>query len=185
MKKERVILGIDPGTNVMGYGVIKTKGTLVKILHLDVKHFSKLKDHHTKLKHLFDSMLALIEEYLPDEVAVEAPFFGKNVQSMLKLGRAQGVIMAAAMYRDIPVMEYSPRKVKQSITGTGAASKEQVAAMMEKTFNQRLTSQFLDATDGLAVALCHHYQSQNSVAEAKSNKWNDYIKNNPGKVSGN
>jgi len=164
--------------------VIKTLGKKVKILHLDVKHFSKLKDHHTKLKHLFETTLKLVEEYLPDELAVEAPFYGKNVQSMLKLGRAQGVIMAAAMYRDIPVTEYSPRKIKQSITGSGAASKEQVATMMEKAFNQRLTTQFLDATDGLAVALCHHYQAGNPVSSQSAKNWEEYLKKNPGRISG-
>jgi crossover junction endodeoxyribonuclease RuvC len=185
VKQEKIILGIDPGTNVMGYGLIKTLGQKVKILQLDVKHFSKYKNHHTKLKYLFECTLQLVENHVPDELAVEAPFFGKNVQSMLKLGRAQGVIMAAAMYRDIPVTEYSPRKIKQSITGTGAASKEQVALMMEKIFQQRLTTQFLDATDGLAVALCHHYQSGNPRGNNSPKSWDDFIKKNPGKISGN
>lgn len=184
VKKEKIILGIDPGTNVMGYGIIKTTGQKVEILDLDVFHFNKLNEHTTKLKHIFESSLKLVEEYLPDEMAVEAPFFGKNVQSMLKLGRAQGVIMAAAMYRDVPVKEYSPRKIKQSITGKGGASKEQVAAMMEKTFNLKLESKLLDATDALAVALCHHYQSISPLSQKGSGTWDQFIKKNPGRVSG-
>lgn len=184
MKKEKIILGIDPGTNVMGFGLIKVISKTVEILHMDVVQFPKKAEHVEKLKRIFDCSLKLVEKYLPDELAVEAPFFGKNVQSMLKLGRAQGVIMAAAMYRDVPVTEYSPRKIKQSITGNGNASKQQVAIMMEKTFNHKLENKFLDASDGLAVALCHHYQSSNPILKKGGNNWSQFVKNNPGKISG-
>lgn len=182
--QEKIILGIDPGTNVMGFGAIKIVGKAIEILDLDVIHFKKGAEHIDKLKQIFDSCLKLVESYQPDEVAVEAPFFGKNVQSMLKLGRAQGVIMAAAMHRGVPVTEYSPRKIKQSITGNGSSSKEQVAIMMEKTFRKPLQNKYLDATDGLAVALCHHYQSSSVLPGKGSNNWSDFIRKNPGKISG-
>lgn len=182
--QEKIILGIDPGTNVMGFGAIKIVRKSVEILALDVIHIKKGAEHIEKLKQIFDSCLKLVETHTPDEVAVEAPFFGKNVQSMLKLGRAQGVIMAAAMHRGIPVTEYSPRKIKQSITGNGASSKEQVAVMMEKTFRQPLQSKYMDATDGLAVALCHHYQSTNPLMNKGGKSWSEFIRKNPGKISG-
>lgn len=185
VKKESIILGIDPGTNVMGFGVLRIMGKDAKVIDLGVEHFGKYPDHHTKLKHIFEASLKLVEEYLPDHLAVEAPFYGKNVQSMLKLGRAQGVVMAAAMYRDVPVAEYSPRKIKQSITGRGAASKEQLAILLEKTFQRELRQTFLDATDGLAVALCHHYQLSGLQLDSKGGSWEQFLKNNPGKISGN
>lgn len=183
MKREKVILGIDPGTNIMGYGLIKISGKQAELLQWDVRKFHKLPDHQTKLKHIFEGTLSLIEQFLPDEMAVEAPFFGKNVQSMLKLGRAQGVIMAAAMYRNIPIVEYSPRKIKQSITGKGSAAKEQVAAMIEKTFRLKLDAKYLDATDGLAVALCHHYQTSQVQVAGGGKSWKKFIADNPDRLS--
>lgn len=185
MKKEKIILGIDPGTNVLGYGIIKITGKQYELLTLGVIMLNKLPDHQAKLKSIFEKTLRLVEQYLPDEMAVEAPFFGKNVQSMLKLGRAQGVVMAAGLYRDVPIAEYSPRTIKQSVTGKGSASKEQVAAMLESIFNRPIETKFMDATDGLAVALCHHYQTSSAMPSAGGKKgWADFIKNNPDKISG-
>lgn len=186
MKGAKIILGVDPGTTIMGYGVVEISGTQALIKVWDVIALNKIKDHTLKLKQIFESTLKLIEAYQPDEMAVEAPFYGKNVQSMLKLGRAQGVVMAGALYRNIPIAEYSPRKIKQSITGNGSASKEQVALMMEKTFRCRLEHRYNDATDGLAVALCHHYQSTHRGLNGSggSQSWKNFIANNPGKVKG-
>tara|TARA_A100000164_G_scaffold163866_1_gene145375 strand:+ start:486 stop:1019 length:534 start_codon:yes stop_codon:yes gene_type:complete len=152
---EKIILGIDPGTTIMGYGLIHVHGKKFELINMGVLHLSKLKSHELKLKKIFDRTLQLIEEYKPDELAVEAPFFGKNVQSMLKLGRAQGVAMSAALHRDIPIFEYSPKKIKMSITGSGNASKEQVASMLKSLMNIKEIPKHLDATDGLAAALCH------------------------------
>jgi crossover junction endodeoxyribonuclease RuvC len=184
LRMEKIILGIDPGTQVMGYGVIRIEAKKIELLHLDSINF-KVKDSAIlRLKEIFESTLGLIEEYLPDEMAVEAPFFGKNVQSMLKLGRAQGVIMAAGLYRNIPIEEYAPRKIKQSITGKGGASKEQVYAMLEKTFQQKLKTKSLDASDGLAVALCHYYQSSNPLSGLSGKgSWDKFIRNNPDRIS--
>jgi len=180
---EKIILGIDPGTQIMGYGVIQIKAKKAELIHLDSIKF-KVKDSAIlRLKEIFESTLTLIDKYLPDEMAVEAPFFGKNVQSMLKLGRAQGVIMAAGLYRNIPIEEYAPRKIKQSITGKGAASKEQVYAMLEKTFETKLETKYFDASDGLAVALCHHYQSSNPLAGLKGkDSWDKFLRNNPDRI---
>ena len=183
-KKEYRVLGIDPGTNVMGYGLIDVKGRQITVLEQGVKMLSKMDNHQLKLKAIFEKTLGLVDHYLPDQMAVEAPFFGKNVQSMLKLGRAQGVIMAAALYRDVPIAEYSPRKIKQSITGNGNASKEQVAGMLERLFKIEIPEKYLDATDGLAAAVCHHYSLINPISDSKSNSWKEFIKNNPGKISG-
>ncbi|HAD96597.1 MAG TPA: crossover junction endodeoxyribonuclease RuvC [Cryomorphaceae bacterium] len=185
MEKEKVILGVDPGTNILGYGIIKVSGKKVEVLTLDVIMLNKIPDHAVKLKAIFEKVSNLIEQYLPDEMAVEAPFFGKNVQSMLKLGRAQGVIMAAGLNRGIPIQEYSPRKIKQSITGKGGASKEQVAGMLESILNTKIEHRYMDATDGLAVALCHHYQLSSPLGgSGKSKSWDQFIKNNPGRISG-
>lgn len=181
--QDRVILGIDPGTTIMGYGLISIKGKEVKLIALGVLHLSKLEDHGLKLKTIFEKTLALIEEYNPDDLALEAPFFGKNVQSMLKLGRAQGVAMAAGLFRQVPIFEYSPKKVKQSITGNGNASKEQVAAMLQTLLNFKETPQYLDATDGLAVALCHYFQNTNSDSKGKTHSgWKSFLSANPDKV---
>jgi crossover junction endodeoxyribonuclease RuvC len=155
----KIILGIDPGTNIMGYGVILNKDNKIELIKIDVLKLGKLSNQALKLKSIFETTLALIDEYKPDELAIEAPFFGKNIQSMLKLGRAQGVGMAAALFRDIPIFEYSPRKIKQSITGKGSASKEQVAAMLMNLLKIKEMPKYLDATDGLAVAICHYFQS--------------------------
>lgn len=178
--KETVILGIDPGTSVMGYGVIKVVGSSYSMLQFGVIHLSKYKDHELKLKKIFDRVISLIDDYHPDEIALEAPFYGKNVQSMLKLGRAQGVAMAAALSRDIPISEYAPKKVKQSVTGVGTASKEQVSEMLKKLLKFDQAPKLLDATDGLAVALCHHFQGGQSKMNAKS--WKAFIAENPGRV---
>lgn len=184
MKVDKVIMGIDPGTNILGYGVISISGKQIKAETLGVIMLNKLEHHNDKLKAIFKKTLSLVEQYKPDEMAVEAPFFGKNVQSMLKLGRAQGVVMAAALYRDIPVVEYSPRKIKQSVTGNGSSSKEQVAAMLENILTTKIDVKFMDATDGLAVALCHYYQSNSPLSGGSSKSWDAFIKSNPGRVSG-
>lgn len=186
MASEKVIIGIDPGTTVLGYGIIKiTDNKVIETLALGVVMLTKLNSHSDKLKRIFERTLAMVEEYKPDEMAVEAPFFGKNVQSMLKLGRAQGVVMAAALYRDIPIVEYAPRKIKQSITGNGNASKEQVAAMLESTLKTKIETRYMDATDGLAVALCHHYQGNSDFsAKGAGASWSNFIKANPDRISG-
>lgn len=178
---DRVILGIDPGTNIMGYGIIHVKGKNVELLALDVLNLSKIDDHANKLKLIFETTDKLIELYHPDDFAIEAPFFGKNVQSMLKLGRAQGVAIAAALNRNIPVTEYSPKKIKQSITGNGNASKEQVAAMLQQLLKIKEIHKYLDATDGLAAAMCHYFQSNSDLNNfGKSySSWEAFIKKNP------
>jgi len=179
VKKERIILGIDPGTNIMGYGLITVAGRQVQLLTLGVLKLNKYSDHPVRLKLIFDRTLSLIDEYLPDEIALEAPFFGKNVQSMLKLGRAQGVAMAAGLYRGLPIFEYSPRKIKQSVTGKGSASKEQVAAMLYGLLNMKESPEYLDATDGLAVAVCHYFQQGTAEKISKYSGWNGFLRNNP------
>jgi crossover junction endodeoxyribonuclease RuvC len=178
---DRVILGIDPGTNIMGYGVIHIKGKNMELLAFDIVNLTKIDDHAIKLKEIFETTDKLIEQYKPDDLAIEAPFFGKNVQSMLKLGRAQGVAMAAALNRNIPITEYSPRKIKQSITGNGNASKEQVAAMLQQILNIKEMHKFLDASDGLAAAVCHYFQSYSGPnLKGKSySGWKSFIKKNP------
>jgi crossover junction endodeoxyribonuclease RuvC len=179
---ERIILGIDPGTNVTGYGVIRASGKVPELVTLGSINLSKFGDHYLKLKHIFDRTLGLIDEYHPDELAVEAPFYGKNVQSMLKLGRAQGAAIAAALYRSVPIFEYAPRKIKMSITGQGAASKEQVASMLMNILKFKEEEIILDATDGLAAALCHFYQSENRAKDNPYNSWKDFINKNPRRV---
>jgi len=179
---ERIILGIDPGTNITGYGVIKAVGTVPELVTLGSIDLSKFGDHYLKLKHIFDRITGLIEEYHPDELAIEAPFYGKNVQSMLKLGRAQGAAIAAALSRSVPIFEYAPRKIKMSITGQGAASKEQVASMLMNILKFNKKDIILDATDGLAAALCHFYQSNNPVSGKSYNSWKDFINKNPRRV---
>jgi crossover junction endodeoxyribonuclease RuvC len=166
----------------MGYGIIKVELRKITILQYGVIHLSKYSGHELKLKKIFERVMSLIEDYNPDEVALEAPFFGKNVQSMLKLGRAQGVAMAAALSREIPITEYAPKKVKQSVTGNGNASKEQVAQMLMTLLNFQHESKLLDATDALAVALCHHYQGGKKMSSSKS--WKSFLSDNPGRVKG-
>jgi crossover junction endodeoxyribonuclease RuvC len=180
--KERIILGIDPGTNITGYGVIKAAGQNPELITIGLIDLSKSADHYIKLKNIFDRTLAIIDEYHPDELAIEAPFYGKNVQSMLKLGRAQGAAIAAALTRSIPIFEYAPRKIKMSITGQGSASKEQVAAMLMNILKFRKSEIKLDATDGLAAALCHFYQSNGPRSEKAYAGWKDFMKKNPGRV---
>ena len=158
--KEKIILGIDPGTTIMGYGLLKVVGTKPQVMTMGVIDLRKYGDHYLKLRRIFERVVGIIEAYLPDELAIEAPFFGKNVQSMLKLGRAQGVAMAAALSRDIPITEYAPLKIKMAITGNGQASKEQVADMLKRMLHIPESDMlpFMDATDGLAAAYCHYLQ---------------------------
>jgi crossover junction endodeoxyribonuclease RuvC len=178
--KEKVILGLDPGTNVMGYAIIHSRLSRLSLQQYGVIHLNKYGTHELKLKKIFERVLALVDEYLPDEVALEAPFFGKNVQSMLKLGRAQGVAMSAALYREVPITEYAPKKVKQSVTGNGNASKEQVARMLMMIFNIKEQPRLLDSTDALAVAVCHHYTK--GLGKAKVKSWTGFLKENPTRV---
>ncbi len=180
MAVDKVILGIDPGTVVMGYGLIHVKGSVISVLNMGVIKLNRFQDHHTRLKKIFDRTVEIINEYHPDEMAVEAPFFGKNVQSMLKLGRAQGVAIAAALSRGLPINEYSPKKIKQSITGNGNASKEQVSGMLENILKTRMEGVPLDATDGLAAALCHHFNSSGRSSSSKGySGWAAFLKENP------
>jgi crossover junction endodeoxyribonuclease RuvC len=180
MVEDKIILGIDPGTSVMGYGLIHIKGKNMELVNFGVIHLSKLPTHPDKLKKIFDRVDAIIQEYKPDEMAIEAPFFGKNVQSMLKLGRAQGVCIAASLKSNVPFEEYTPKRIKQAITGSGNASKEQVAAMLQSLLKIKELPKYLDATDGLAAAVCHHFSK--GIGEhnkSKSNNWEAFIKNNP------
>lgn len=183
---DRIILGIDPGTNVMGYGVVGVAGRKPSMIAMGVIELHRQDSHYLRLKHIYDRVLSLVEGFLPDEMAIEAPFFGKNVQSMLKLGRAQGVAMAAALSRDVPITEYEPRKIKQAITGSGAASKEQVREMLRRilTIPQESMLPQLDATDALGAALCHFYESQRPHAEKWCKSWKEFIARNPNKVKG-
>lgn len=181
MQKERIIMGIDPGTQVMGYGILRVLDNKPSLLAMGVMQLGKYGDHYLKLAKIHARIIGLIEEYLPDEMAIEAPFFGKNVQSMLKLGRAQGVAMAAAISRDIPIFEYAPLKIKMAITGNGRAAKEQVAYMLQKILripDENMLPQ-LDATDGLAAALCHFYQSGMATNDVKYRDWKDFANRNP------
>lgn len=177
--EEKIILGIDPGTTVMGYGIIRCRTGNPSLVTLGVLKLSGYSGQPLKLKRIFERTLSLIDEFHPQEVAIEAPFYGKNVQSMLKLGRAQGVAMAAAMYRSVPIFEYSPRKIKQSITGKGNASKEQVAAMLMRLMSIPDTPETFDATDGLAVAVCHYFQKPPLQQEKTYNSWKAFLNDNP------
>ncbi|MDL5051305.1 crossover junction endodeoxyribonuclease RuvC [Oscillatoria amoena NRMC-F 0135] len=180
---EKIILGIDPGTNIMGYGLLGCTGKKFELINAGVIHLSKLEDHALKLKKIFERITYLIDTYHPDEMAIEAPFFGKNVQSMLKLGRAQGVAIAAALQRDVPIFEYAPKKIKQSITGKGTASKEQVAAMLQTLLKFEEMPTYLDATDGLAAAVCHFFQNTSLKGKGvKHGSWESFIKNNPDRL---
>ena len=180
--KERIILGIDPGTSITGYGLIRCCSNVPELITIGYIDLSKFDDHYLKLKQIFERTTGIIDEYHPDELAIEAPFFGKNVQSMLKLGRAQGAAIAAALTRSLPIFEYAPRKIKMSITGQGAASKEQVASMLMNILKFSLKDIKLDATDGLAAALCHFYQTNKPVQEKAYNSWKDFINKNPGRM---
>ena len=178
-KSDKIILGIDPGTNIMGYGVISIRKSEISLIAMGAIHLTKLGDHGARLKKIFERTLHLIDEYKVDEFAIEAPFYGKNVQSMLKLGRAQGVSMAAALVRDVPVSEYLPKKVKKSITGNGAASKEQVGAMLKSIVPFKESPKYLDATDGLAIAVCHYFQGSVSTKTKSYSGWDSFLRNNP------
>jgi crossover junction endodeoxyribonuclease RuvC len=182
--EEKIILGVDPGTLILGYGIIMIKDNKMELLALGVIHLNKYDNHAKKLKVIFNRMLQLIDQYHPDEMALEAPFFGKNVQSMLKLGRAQGVAMAAGLYRDIPIEEYSPKKIKQSITGSGNASKEQVAGMLKNLLKLKEMPKHLDATDGLATAVCHYFQGGKSNNSKQYTGWKAFISQNPDRKKG-
>ena len=186
MKQDKIILGIDPGTSIMGHGTIHLQGNEIKLLGAGIISLQKIKDHPLKLKRIFEGTIELIEMHKPDELAIEAPFFGKNVQSMLKLGRAQGIAIAAAIVRGIPVFEYSPKKIKQSITGNGNASKEQVAAMLQKLLLIKTLPHYLDTTDALGAAMCHYFQYnlqslQNNSAnvQKKFSGWKNFLAENP------
>lgn len=179
MTSDKIVLGIDPGTTIMGYGAIHIKNDKMEPIAIGVLQLGKIDSHPLKLKKIFERTLGLIDEYKPDELAIEAPFFGKNVQSMLKLGRAQGVAIAAALFKNIPIFEYSPKKIKQSITGNGNASKEQVAAMLQSILTITDLPKHLDATDGLAAAVCHYFQ-KNTVDKKKSyTGWKSFLTENP------
>jgi len=182
LQTDKIILGIDPGTTIMGYGIIHIKGKKMELIQMGVLHLSKLGSHELKLKRIFERTLQLVDEYKPDEFAVEAPFFGKNVQSMLKLGRAQGVAMSAALYRNVPIFEYAPKKIKLAITGKGTSSKEQVAAMLKSLLNIEEMPKHLDATDGLAAAVCHHFQRNPSGGGKSYTGWGAFLKDNPEKL---
>lgn len=183
MQAEKIILGIDPGTAVMGFGIISIYKSKIKLLAIDELVMKKEANHEIKLKKIFEKTLALIDEYHPDEVALEAPFYGKNVQSMLKLGRAQGVAMAASLYREVPITEYSPKKVKMAITGNGNASKEQVAGMLQNLLKlKEFPTKYLDASDGLAVAVCHSFNLGNSSTEKSYTGWTSFLKQNPDRI---
>jgi crossover junction endodeoxyribonuclease RuvC len=180
--KEKIILGIDPGTNVMGYGLLLVEGNKYSVLQFGVIHLKKYVGHELKLKKIFERVTGIIDEFHPDTVALEAPFYGENVQSMLKLGRAQGVAMAAALARDIPITEYSPKKVKQSVTGNGNASKIQVAEMLKTLLKIEEIPKLLDATDALAVALCHHFHDGRLQTRGRTAGWKSFLEENPNRV---
>lgn len=182
---DRIIIGIDPGTNVMGYGILGVKGKTPVSIALGVIQLNKFETHYMRLNRIYTRVLGLVEQYMPDEMAIEAPFFGKNVQSMLKLGRAQGVAMAAALSREVPITEYEPRKIKMAITGNGAASKEQVKEMLRRELhlNEAEMPELLDATDALAAALCHFYESSRPQFDKGCRSWKEFIAKNPDKVS--
>lgn len=183
--KERIILGIDPGTAVMGYGLVKETGNKLELISLGVVKMGNLDDHNLKLQRIFEKTVALIDNYHPDCLAIEAPFYGKNIQVMLKLGRAQGVAIAAALSRSLSICEYAPRKIKQSITGNGNATKEQVAAMLQNLLKFKETPEFLDATDGLAVAVCHSFQkiSTGRGGKVTYSGWESFVKDNNARVA--
>ena len=182
--QEHIIMGIDPGTVVMGYGVIAVQSNKIRLITAGILKMSSDDHHLDRLKEIFDTVTTLIEQYLPDELSIEEPFYGKNVQSMLKLGRAQGVAMAAALQRQVPVYGYSPRLIKQSITGKGGASKEQVAAMIQRLLQMDKKPKYLDATDAVGVAICHYFQSGHPVKNTSESVNKPVKKSKNGKYSG-
>jgi len=175
---DKIILGIDPGTTIMGFGLIRVFQNKMELIQMDELILKKYDNHYVKLKMIFDRTLHIIETYLPDEIAIEAPFFGKNVQSMLKLGRAQGVAMAAGLIREVPITEYSPKKIKMAITGNGNASKEQVAKMLQNILSIKTLPNNLDSTDGLAAAVCHFYNYGKISSDKKYSGWNAFVNQN-------
>jgi len=182
LQAEKIILGIDPGTTIMGFGLIKVVNKKMELMQMDELILKKYKDHYTKLKLIFERTLHIIDTYHPDEIAIEAPFFGKNVQSMLKLGRAQGVAMAAGLSREVTITEYSPKKIKMAITGNGNATKEQVAKMLQNVLNLKELPKNLDATDGLAAAVCHFY-NDGKISTGKSySGWGAFVKQNDERI---
>lgn len=183
---DRIIIGIDPGTNVMGYGILGIYGKKPQMIAMGIIELTKLGDQYIRLARIYERVSMLVEQYCPDEMAIEAPFFGKNVQSMLKLGRAQGVAIAAALARQVPITEYEPRKIKQAITGNGAASKEQVCEMLKRILAIPAESILpkLDATDALGAALCHFYESAKPAQAKGAKSWKDFIAKHPDKVKG-
>lgn len=184
-KYDRIIMGIDPGTRIMGYGLLGVTGRKPEVIVMGVIKLDKLESHYMRLHRIYERVLGLVAQYLPDEVALEAPFFGKNVQSMLKLGRAQGVAMAACLARDVPIAEYAPRLIKMAVTGNGQASKEQVANMLRHLLGLTADQMpdFLDATDALAVALTHFYETSKPTIPKGPKSWEDFIAKNPGKIA--
>ena len=182
--KEKIILGIDPGTNIMGYGILRVVDGKAEMVTMGIIDLRKFEDAYLKLGHIFERVTGIIEAYLPDELAIEAPFFGKNVQSMLKLGRAQGVAIAAAINRDIPIHEYAPLKIKMAITGNGSASKEQVAGMLQRLLklDSEEMPKFMDATDALGAAYCHFMQMGKPTSEKHYKGWKDFVAKNKEKV---
>ena len=177
-KTEKIILGIDPGTNLMGYGVLRVCDREAEMVAMGIIDLRKFSDHYLKLGHIFERVSGIIEAYLPDEMAIEAPFFGQNVQSMLKLGRAQGVAMAAAIHRQVPITEYAPMKIKMAITGQGAASKEQVADMLRRMLklDAKEMGKYMDASDALAAAYCHYLQMGRPASDKKYSSWKDFAR---------
>ncbi len=183
MAQEKIIVGVDPGTVIMGYGVLKAEGQKLSVLQYGVIHLDKYDEHSLRLKKIFERVDSIITEFMPDEMALEAPFYGKNVQAMLKLGRAQGVAMIAALRKEIPITEYAPKKIKQSVTGNGNASKEQVALMLGSQLGLKNLPEYFDATDALAVAVCHFYHSRISSGSGGTKKgWKSFLAENPHRV---
>lgn len=181
--KQRVIMGIDPGTNILGYGVILVDAKKAHFVDMGVLDLRKEKDHFVKLRRIFEEVGQLIERYAPDDLAVEAPFYGDNPQTMLKLGRAQGMALAAALHRQITVHEYAPSKVKQAITGNGSASKEQVKNMLESTMDVKLDIKYLDASDALAIAMCHFYQLVSPLSDLEaSTSWKKFVETHSSRI---
>lgn len=182
MSSGKIILGIDPGTTIMGFGLIEVQNNKMKLIQFHELQLKKYENHYLKLDQIFKRTIEIIDEYHPDEIAIEAPFFGKNVQSMLKLGRAQGIAMAAGLSREIPITEYSPKKIKMAITGNGNASKEQVAKMLKSLLKISKLPKNLDATDGLAAAVCHFYNKGIKTKEKGYNNWSSFISKNPKRI---
>ena len=184
VQTEKIVLGIDPGTNVMGYGVIKVIGNKAEMVSMGVIDLRKMTDPYLRLGYIFERVTGIIDSFLPDEMAIESPFFGKNVQSMLKLGRAQGVAIAAAIHHDIPIHEYAPLKIKMAITGKGSASKQQVAGMLQRMLNLDVNEmpKFMDATDALGAAYCHFLQMGRPESQASFKSWKDFVNKNQSRV---